>query len=173
MVPTLPFPIDLLRSLPKKKLVEFGHCINSDYQHAVIRHHAQSSDISVTARKMCTQWDKAVSALLPGQARWCMTDDLSKWNRLDNIDSTLRTATITSEPLDAEVCAVTNVLGLLLPASLPAHPIVGVQMPADKNTLYWVSGPVRDTKRTILETQSWSPALALSELGGAVPPRRS
>ncbi|KAF1331274.1 hypothetical protein FI667_g4396, partial [Globisporangium splendens] len=132
----LPFPLEVLRMFPVKKLLDFGHSINSQAQRALIRHHSADDAVSAQVRAFCKKWASAVHACPQGSARWSMTDNIKQWNRLEKLDDSLLTATV-SRPIDPDKWAILNVISLLLPSMLPKHEAVGHVMPETRAEEYW------------------------------------
>ncbi|KAF1326887.1 reverse transcriptase, partial [Globisporangium splendens] len=108
LICALPFPLEVLRMFPVKKLLDFGHSINSQAQRALIRHHSADGAVSAQVRAFCKKWASAVDACPQGSARWSMTDNIKQWNRLEKLDDSLLTATV-SRPIDPDKWAILNV----------------------------------------------------------------
>ncbi|KAF1333485.1 reverse transcriptase, partial [Globisporangium splendens] len=136
LVCALPFPLEVLRMFPVKKLLDFGHSINSQAQRALIRHHSADGAVSAQVRAFCKKWASAVDACPQGSARWSMTDNIKQWNRLEKLDDSLLTATV-SRPIDPDKWAILNVISLLLPSMFPKHEAVGHVMPETRAEEYW------------------------------------
>ncbi|KAF1314221.1 reverse transcriptase, partial [Globisporangium splendens] len=136
LICALPFPLEVLRMFPVKKLLDFGHSINSQAQRALIRHHSADDAVSAQVRAFCKKWASAVDACPQGSARWSMTDNIKQWNRLEKLDDSLLTATV-SRPIDPDKWAILNVISLLLPSMFPKHEAVGHVMPETRAEEYW------------------------------------
>ncbi|KAF1328105.1 reverse transcriptase, partial [Globisporangium splendens] len=136
LICALPFPLEVLRMFPVKKLLDFGHSINSQAQRALIRHHSTDDAVSAQVRAFCKKWASAVDACPQGSARWSMTDNIKQWNRLEKLDDSLLTATV-SRPIDPDKWAILNVISLLLPSMFPKHEAVGHVMPETRAEEYW------------------------------------
>ncbi|KAF1327318.1 reverse transcriptase, partial [Globisporangium splendens] len=136
LICALPFPLEVLRMFPVKKLLDFGHSINSQAQRALIRHHSADGAVSAQVRAFCKKWTTAVDACPQGSARWSMTDNIKQWNRLEKLDDSLLTATV-SRPIDPDKWAILNVISLLLPSMFPKHEAVGHVMPETRAEEYW------------------------------------
>ncbi|KAF1333576.1 reverse transcriptase, partial [Globisporangium splendens] len=136
LICALPFPLEVLRMFPVKKLLDFGHSINSQAQRALIRHHSADDAVSAQVRAFCKKWASAVDACPQGSARWSMTDNIKQWNRLEKLDDSLLTATV-SRPIDPDKWAILNVTSLLLPSMFPKHEAVGHVMPETRAEEYW------------------------------------
>ncbi|KAF1330991.1 reverse transcriptase, partial [Globisporangium splendens] len=136
LICALPFPLEVLRMFPVKKLLDFGHSINSQAQRALIRHHSADGAVSAQVRAFCKKWASAVDACPQGSARWSMTDNIKQWNRLEKLDDSLLTATV-SRPIDPDKWAILNVISLLLPSMFPKHEVVGHVMPETRAEEYW------------------------------------
>ncbi|KAF1328529.1 reverse transcriptase, partial [Globisporangium splendens] len=137
LICALPFPLEVLRMFPVKKLLDFGHSINSQAQRALIRHHSANGAVSAQVRAFCKKWASAVDACPQGSARWSMTDNIKQWNRLEKLDDSLLTATV-SRPIDPDKWAILNVISLLLPSMFPKHEAVGHVMPETRAEEYWL-----------------------------------
>ncbi|KAF1329275.1 Rxlr effector protein, partial [Globisporangium splendens] len=135
LICALPFPLEVLRMFPVKKLLDFGHSINSQAQRALIRHHSADGAVSAQVRAFCKKWASAVDACPQGSARWSMTDNIKQWNRLEKLDDSLLTATV-SRPIDPDKWAILNVISLLLPSMFPRHEAVGHVMPETRAEEY-------------------------------------
>ncbi|KAF1335469.1 hypothetical protein FI667_g1381, partial [Globisporangium splendens] len=133
----LPFPLEVLRMFPVKKLLDFGHSINSQAQRALIRHPSNDGAVSAQVRAFCKKWASAVDACPQGSARWSMTDNIKQWNRLEKLDDSLLTATV-SRPIDPDKWAILNVISLLLPSMFPKHEAVGHVMLETRAEEYWL-----------------------------------
>ncbi|KAF1322650.1 Abc transporter g family member 31, partial [Globisporangium splendens] len=136
LICALPFPLEVLRMFPAKKLLDFGHSINSQAQRALIRHHSADDAVSAQVRAFCKKWATAVDACPQGSARWSMTDDIKQWNRVEKLDDSLLTATV-SRPIDPDKWAILNVISLLLPSMFLKHEAVGHVMPETRAEEYW------------------------------------
>ncbi|KAF1333740.1 reverse transcriptase, partial [Globisporangium splendens] len=136
LICALPFPLEVLRMFPVKKLLDFGHSINSQAQRALIRHHSADDAVSAQVRAFCKKWASAVDVCPQGSARWSMTDNIKQWNRLEKLDDSLLTATV-SRPIDPDKWAILNVTSLLLPSMFPKHEAVGHVMPETRAEEYW------------------------------------
>ncbi|KAF1328525.1 reverse transcriptase, partial [Globisporangium splendens] len=136
LICALPFPLEVLRMFPVKKLLDFGHSINSQAQRALIRHHSADGAVSAQVRAFCKKWASAVDACPQGSARWSMTDNIKQWNRLEKLDDSLLTATV-SRPIDPDKWAILNVISLLLPSMFLKHEAVGHVMPETRAEEYW------------------------------------
>ncbi|KAF1333309.1 reverse transcriptase, partial [Globisporangium splendens] len=136
LICALPFPLEVLRMFPVKKLLDFGHSINSQAQRALIRHRSNDDAVSAQVRAFCKKWTTAVDACPQGSARWFMTDNIKQWNRLEKLDDSLLTATV-SRPIDPDKWAILNVISLLLPSMFPKHEAVGHVMPETRAEEYW------------------------------------
>ncbi|KAF1320212.1 Kinesin protein, partial [Globisporangium splendens] len=143
LICALPFPLEVLRMFPVKKLLDFRHSINSQAQRALIRHHSADDAVSAQVRAFCKKWATAVDAFPQGSARWSMTDNIKQWNRLEKLDDSLLIATV-SRPIDPDKWAILNVICLLLPSMFPKHEAVGHVMPETRAEEYW---PRRDNHR--------------------------
>lgn len=152
----LPFPLEVLRTFPIKKLFEFGHSINSQAQRALIRHHSNDESISSQARTLCKKWIAAIDACPHGSARWSMTDDIKRWNRLDKIDNSLLAATVEKQ-VDSNKWAILNVVSLLMPRTFEQHGDVGAVMPETRAKEYWQSSSLQCAIDAIVDPKtSWS-----------------
>ncbi|KAF1334471.1 Reverse transcriptase precursor, partial [Globisporangium splendens] len=136
LICALPFPLEVLRMFPVKMLLDFGHSINSQAQRALIRHHSADDAVSAQVRAFCKKWASAVDACPQGSARWSMTDNIKQRNRLEKLDDSLLTATV-SRPIDPDKWAILNVISLLLPSMFPKHEAVGHVMLETRAEEYW------------------------------------
>jgi len=160
----LPFPVDVLRSFSSKKLIELGNIINSQSQLALIQHHATDDTISEQVRDFCTKWSSATLACKQGSARWRLTDDVTRWSRLNALDDSLLTAT-TDQPIEPERWAIINVVSIVMPRTIPANAIVGAVMPDTKAQRYWGSEFLREVVEEIATTKSWGLLAGRCEVG--------
>jgi hypothetical protein len=172
LIRALPYPVDFLRGLPLKKILELGHSINSQAQLAVINHHAHDQKISAPIRAHCLKWAKVILACPQGTARWLISDDINRWTKLEQMDGTLTMAT-TENPVDPDEWGVLNVISILMPKTFKPHPGIGTTLPVERTTLYWSSKDLREVVRVILSTHSWTPMIDRSEVGNQERPRRS
>ena len=166
----LPFPLDVLRSFSSKKLIELGSIINSQSQLALIQHHATDDALSAKVRGFCTTWASAILACKQDLARWCLTDDLTRWSWLSKQDPSLLTATIEepSEPVEAiekDKWSILNVVSIVMPRTFPADAIVGAVMPDTKAQQYWGNKFLREVVEAIVTTRSWGLLAGRCEVG--------
>ena len=80
-------------------------------------HHAADRTLPQPIRKLCFDRIKAVSAIPHDQACWTLTDAVSWWVRLEQVETDLLLAT-TGLQLIAEMLAL-KVVSLLLPHLFP------------------------------------------------------
>jgi hypothetical protein len=172
LLQSLPYPVEALRGIPYKKLLDFGHAINSQTQLALIKYHAEDEGIDEKPRLHCKKWAAAICASTHGSTRWALSDDPMRWGRLERMDDTLLTAT-TPDPVETERWAILNVIGVLMPLTFPCHIDVGVVMPEVRTSVYWKSKDIQDIVTMIATTKSWSLMVGRCELDSPGLPTRN
>jgi hypothetical protein len=172
LLQSLPYPVEALRGIPYKKLLDFGHAINSQTQLALIKYHAEDEGIDEKPRLHCKKWAAAICASTRGSTRWALSDDPMRWGRLERMDDTLLTAT-TPDPVETERWAILNVIGVLMPLTFPCHIDVGVVMPEVRTSVYWKSKDIQDIVTMIATTKSWSLMVGRCELDSPGLPTRN
>jgi len=168
----IPFPLDALRTLPTKSMLEFGATINSQAQLELIEHHANDEDIPMQARAHCQRWATLVKACHQGPSRWKYTDDPVRWSKLEVFDDDLKTG-LTNTQLDQERWAVLNVLSVITPQRFRPHAVAGIVLPDTRAFVYENSPDLQGVVNEVAETRSWALAMPLCEYGQRGVPRRS
>ena len=134
-------------------------------------HHAADRTLPSPICKLSFDRIKAANAIPHGRVRWTLTDVVSWWVSLEQVEPDLLLVTTGLQLPIAEMLAFT-VVSLLLPHLFPSQIYCDIVLPNCSARVYKANADIHLLVADIASTRSWSRALTLVKHGDDAYSRR-